>query len=194
MQQTLGILKPDCLRRKLMGTVIARLEETGFTLADGKIRQMTKAEAEGFYAVHKERPFFGELIEFMISGPVFIMKLERENAVEYLREVIGNTDPADAAPGTIRKEYVHVCLLHLWGGRVLALRLPNGVVSRVVDPAQPFRYAWTSVGLAVPLFQEGALRLVGRVVAVDGQVFIVEGVVYHKRNHFFRELIFAVVV
>ncbi|MFC1563830.1 nucleoside-diphosphate kinase [candidate division KSB1 bacterium] len=105
MQHTLGILKPDCIRRKLMGKVIAKLEEEDFTLVDGMIKNLAKEEAEGFYAVHKERPFYGELVEFMTSGPVFVMHLARENAVNKLREVIGDTDPANAAEGTVRKLY-----------------------------------------------------------------------------------------
>ena len=102
MARTLGILKPDCIRRKLMGTVIKRLEEEGFTLMNGLYTQLTRDKAEGFYAVHKERPFFGDLIEFMTSGPVFVMHLEHENAVKHLRDVIGTTDPAEADPGSIR--------------------------------------------------------------------------------------------
>jgi len=105
MEQTLGILKPDCMRRKLMGAVIQRLEDAGFSIIDGMIKRLTLAESKGFYAVHRERSFFNDLVEFMTSGPIFIMKLERENAVEKLREVIGSTDPAEAAPGTIRKDF-----------------------------------------------------------------------------------------
>jgi len=105
MDKTLGILKPDCMRRKLMATVILRLEQAGFVLAEGMIKKLNREEAEGFYAVHKERPFFNDLIDFMTSGPVFIMKLERENAVKTLRKVIGATDPAEADPGTIRKDF-----------------------------------------------------------------------------------------
>ncbi len=105
MERTLGILKPDCLKRKLMGKVIAKLEEKGFEIIEGRIKSLTKEEAEEFYAVHKERPFYGELVEFMTSGPVFLMHLERDNAVAYLREVIGNTDPALADEGTVRKLY-----------------------------------------------------------------------------------------
>jgi len=105
MERTLGILKPDCLRRRLMGKVINRLEEEGFAFVNGMIEHLTQKEAEGFYAVHKERLFFDDLVEFMISGPVFIMLLECKNAVARLREVIGATDPAQAAPGTIRREW-----------------------------------------------------------------------------------------
>jgi nucleoside-diphosphate kinase len=103
--RTLGILKPDCVKRKLMGKVIQRLEEEGFTFVDGMIKQLSRDEAERFYAVHKERAFFPDLIDFMTSGPVFVMHLERENAVLKLREVIGTTDPVEAAPGTIRREW-----------------------------------------------------------------------------------------
>ncbi|MCH7783367.1 nucleoside-diphosphate kinase [candidate division KSB1 bacterium] len=102
MARTLGILKPDCIRRKLMGTVIKRLEEEGFTIIDVRFTQLSVEKAERFYAIHKERPFFGDLIEFMTSGPVFVMHLEHENAVRHLRDVIGATDPAEADPGTIR--------------------------------------------------------------------------------------------
>lgn len=102
MARTLGILKPDCIRRKLMGTVIKRLEEEGFTIIDVQFTRLSVEKAERFYAIHKERPFFGDLIEFMTSGPVFVMHLEHENAVGHLRDVIGATDPAEADPGTIR--------------------------------------------------------------------------------------------
>ena len=105
MERTLGILKPDCLLRKFMGKVINRLEEEGFTIANGMIKRLTRKEAEGFYYVHKDRAFFDDLVEFMTSGPVFIMLLERENAIAKLREVIGDTDPAQAASGTIRREW-----------------------------------------------------------------------------------------
>ncbi len=104
-QRTLGILKPDCVQRKLMGKVIQRLENEDFTFVNGVLKHLTQEEAEGFYAVHKDRPFFPELMDFMTSGPVFVMLLERENAVVKLREVIGSTDPAEADPGTVRKEW-----------------------------------------------------------------------------------------
>ena len=105
MNRTLAILKPDCLRRKLMGTIIQRLEQEGFEITGGTIKQLTKEEAERMYALYKELPFFNDLIEFMISGPVFVMLLERDNAIAKLREVMGSTNPAEAAPGTIRREY-----------------------------------------------------------------------------------------
>ncbi len=103
-QRTLGILKPDCVQRKLMGKVIQRLEDEDFIFVNGAIKHLTQEEAEGFYAVHKGRPFFPDLMEFMTSGPVFVMLLERENAVMKLREVIGSTGPAEADPGTVRRE------------------------------------------------------------------------------------------
>ena len=103
-QRTLGILKPDCVQRKLMGKVIQRLEDEDFIFVNGVIKHLTQEEAEGFYAVHKGRPFFPDLMEFMTSGPVFVMLLERENAVMKLREVIGSTGPAEADPGTVRRE------------------------------------------------------------------------------------------
>ena len=105
MERTLGILKPDCLQRKLMGTVIRRIEEEGFTVIDGMVKRLAREEAEKFYSVHQGRPFFHELIRFMTAGPVFIMLLENDNAVKKLREVIGDTDPAQAARGTIRREW-----------------------------------------------------------------------------------------
>jgi len=105
MEYTLGILKPDCMRRRLMGAVIQRLEGAGFTLAGGMIRRLSRPEAEAFYAVHKKQPFFNDLVDFMTSGQVFVMKLGRENAVGKLREVIGATDPAEAAPRTIRRDF-----------------------------------------------------------------------------------------
>ncbi len=104
-QRTLGILKPDCVQRKLMGKVIQRLEDEDFTFVNAVIKHLTQEEAEGFYAVHKGRPFFPDLMEFMTSGPVFVMLLERENAVVKLREVIGSTGPAEADPGTVRREW-----------------------------------------------------------------------------------------
>jgi len=104
-ERTLGILKPDCLRRKLMGTIIHRLEQEGFEIIEGMIKWLTTEEAEGFYTVHYGQPFYENLIKFMTSGAVFVMLLERDNAIAKLREVMGSTDPAEAAPGTIRREY-----------------------------------------------------------------------------------------
>ena len=101
--RTFSIIKPDATRRNLTGAVTAKLEEAGLRVVASKRIQMTRAQAEGFYAVHKERPFFGELCDFMISGPVVVQVLEGEDAVKRNRDVMGATNPADAAEGTIRK-------------------------------------------------------------------------------------------
>ena len=104
-ERTFSIIKPDATRRNMTGKIIDKLESAGLSVVASKRIRMTRAQAEGFYAVHKERPFFGELVEFMISGPVVVQVLEGENAVAKNREVMGATNPKDAAPGTIRKEY-----------------------------------------------------------------------------------------
>jgi nucleoside-diphosphate kinase len=105
LERTFSIIKPDATKRNLTGKIIAKFEEAGLRVVASKRIRMTRAQAEGFYAVHKERPFFGELVEFMISGPVVVQVLEGENAVLKNREVMGATNPADAALGTIRKEF-----------------------------------------------------------------------------------------
>lgn len=104
-QQTFSILKPDATRRNLTGAINAKFEENGLRIIAQKRIHMTRDQAEGFYAVHKERPFFGELVEFMISEPVVVQVLEGENAVLKNREIMGATNPADADAGTIRKEF-----------------------------------------------------------------------------------------
>ncbi|MDE2997174.1 MAG: nucleoside-diphosphate kinase [Bacteroidota bacterium] len=103
VERTLAILKPDCVRKNLIGEVTRRIQEAGFSVRAMKLAQLSRAEAEGFYAVHKERPFFGELVDFMTSGPCVPMVLEKENAVADYRTLIGATDPEEAAEGTIRK-------------------------------------------------------------------------------------------
>ncbi|HEY8603564.1 nucleoside-diphosphate kinase [Tsuneonella suprasediminis] len=103
--RTFSIIKPDATRRNLTGAVTKMLEEAGLRVVASKRIQMTKEQAEGFYAVHKERPFFGELVDFMISGPVVVQVLEGEDAVKRNRDVMGATNPADAAEGTIRKAF-----------------------------------------------------------------------------------------
>ncbi|MGV6801777.1 MAG: nucleoside-diphosphate kinase [bacterium] len=103
--RTFSIIKPDATRRNLTGKVISKLEEGGLRIVASKRIHMTREQAEGFYAVHKERPFFGELVDFMISAPVVVQVLEGENAVARNREIMGETNPADAAPGTIRAEF-----------------------------------------------------------------------------------------
>ena len=103
--RTFSIIKPDATRRNLTGAVTKMLEDAGLRVVASKRIRMTREQAEGFYAVHRERPFFGELVEFMISGPVVVQVLEGEDAVKRNREVMGATNPADAAEGTIRKTY-----------------------------------------------------------------------------------------
>ena len=103
--RTFSIIKPDATRRNLTGAVTKMLEDAGLRVVASKRIQMTREQAEGFYAVHKERPFFGELVEFMISGPVVVQVLEGEDAVARNRKVMGATNPADADEGTIRKAY-----------------------------------------------------------------------------------------
>ena len=103
--RTFSIIKPDATRRNLTGAVTKMLEDAGLRVVASKRIRMTKDQAEGFYAVHKERPFFGELVEFMMSGPVVVQVLEGVDAVKRNRDVMGATNPADAAEGTIRKNY-----------------------------------------------------------------------------------------
>jgi nucleoside-diphosphate kinase len=105
VQRTLAIVKPDGVRKGVAGQVIARIEKEGFRIVAMRLHHLTRPEAEGFYAVHKERPFFKDLVAFMTSGPAVLMCLERDNAIAHWREVMGATDPAKAAPGTIRKLY-----------------------------------------------------------------------------------------
>ncbi len=102
--RTFSIIKPDATKRNLTGAVTKMLEEAGLRVVASKRIHMSRDQAEGFYAVHKERPFFGELVDFMISGPVVVQVLEGENAMQRNRDIMGATNSADAAPGTIRKE------------------------------------------------------------------------------------------
>ena len=105
LERTFSIVKPDATKRNLTGAICDRLERAGLRIVAQKRIQMTRRDAETFYAVHKERPFFGELLDFMISGPVVVQVLEGENAVAKNREVMGATNPAQAAEGTIRKDF-----------------------------------------------------------------------------------------
>ena len=105
LERTFSIIKPDATRRNITGKVAARLEEGGLRIVGQKRINMTREQAEGFYAVHKERPFFNDLVAFMTSGPVVVQVLEGENAVVRNREIMGATNPADAAEGTIRKDF-----------------------------------------------------------------------------------------
>ena len=103
--RTFTIVKPDSVRKGNFGKIISRLEAEGFKVLGLKKVGLSRAQAEGFYAVHKERPFYNSLVEYMTSGPVFVAALERENAVAHLRKVMGATDPAKAEAGTIRKDF-----------------------------------------------------------------------------------------
>ena len=102
MEKTFAIIKPDAVKAKNAGKIVDRIEQEGFNILGMKKIQMTKALAEEFYAVHKERPFFGELVNFMTSGPVVVMALEKDNAIQAWRDLMGTTDPAQAAPNTLR--------------------------------------------------------------------------------------------
>jgi nucleoside-diphosphate kinase len=107
VERTFSMIKPDATKRNLTGKITAKLEEAGLRVVASKRVWMSRRQAEGFYAVHKGRPFFDELCEFMSSGPTIVQVLEGENAIAKNREVMGATDPAKAAPGTIRKEFAN---------------------------------------------------------------------------------------
>lgn len=103
--KTLAILKPDCVQKNLIGQVISKISEAGFKIKAIKMLHLTKESAGGFYEIHKDRPFYKDLIEFMTSGPCIPIALEKENAVEDFRQLLGATDPQQAVEGTIRKLY-----------------------------------------------------------------------------------------
>ncbi|GGE62625.1 MAG TPA: nucleoside-diphosphate kinase [Paenalcaligenes hominis] len=105
IERTLSIIKPDAVAKNAIGQIIARFEAAGLKIVAGRLVQLSRAEAEGFYAVHKERPFFNDLVEFMISGPVFVQVLEGDNAIAKNRELMGATNPKEAAAGTIRADF-----------------------------------------------------------------------------------------
>jgi len=105
IERTLSIIKPDGLEKGVIGKVIARFEEKGLKPVGMRLQWLSRKEAEGFYAVHRERPFFKDLVAFMTSGPVVLIVLEGENAVAANREIMGATNPANAAPGTLRKDF-----------------------------------------------------------------------------------------
>jgi nucleoside-diphosphate kinase len=105
MEKTLAILKPDAVERNLIGKILERIEGKDFKVSAMKMAQLSQGEAEGFYHVHKERPFFGELTSYMSSGPVVLLVLSRDNAIKEWRDLMGATNPADAAEGTIRKDF-----------------------------------------------------------------------------------------
>ncbi|HET8900196.1 MAG TPA: nucleoside-diphosphate kinase [Rhodanobacteraceae bacterium] len=105
LERTLSIVKPDAVAKNVVGEIYARFEKAGLRIVAARMKQLSRADAEGFYAVHRERPFFKPLVDFMISGPVMIQVLEGEGAILKNRELMGATNPADAAPGTIRADF-----------------------------------------------------------------------------------------
>jgi nucleoside-diphosphate kinase len=105
IERTLSIIKPDAVAKNVIGEIYARFEKAGLKIIAAKMLHLTRSQAEGFYAVHKERPFFKDLVDFMITGPVMVQILEGENAVLAHRDVMGATDPKKAAPGTIRADF-----------------------------------------------------------------------------------------
>ena len=105
IERTFSIIKPDATARNLTGKIVARFEDAGLRIVASKRIHMTREQAEGFYGVHKERPFFNDLVSFMISGPVVVQVLEGDDAIARNREIMGETNPADAADGTIRKDF-----------------------------------------------------------------------------------------
>ncbi len=105
VERTLSIIKPDAVAKNIIGEIYSRFEKAGLRIVAARMLHLSREQAEGFYAVHKERPFFGELVEFMTSGPIMVQVLEGENAIAKNREVMGATNPKDAAPGTIRADF-----------------------------------------------------------------------------------------
>jgi nucleoside-diphosphate kinase len=105
MERTLSIIKPDGVEKNVIGEIYKRFEDSGLTIVEAKMLLLTREQAEGFYAVHKERPFFNDLVDYMISGAVMVQVLEGENAIEKNRELMGATNPAEADEGTIRKDF-----------------------------------------------------------------------------------------
>ncbi len=105
LERTLSIIKPDAVAKNVIGEIYARFEKAGLKVVAAKMKHLSRKEAEGFYAVHRERPFFGALVEFMISGPVMVTVLQGENAVLAHRDLMGATNPKEAAPGTIRADF-----------------------------------------------------------------------------------------
>jgi len=105
IERTFSIIKPDAVAKNVIGEVVSRFEKNGLRIVASKMLHLTKEQAQGFYAVHKERPFYNDLVEFMTSGPVVVQVLEGENAISKNRELMGATNPAEAAPGTIRADF-----------------------------------------------------------------------------------------
>ena len=105
IEQTFSIIKPDAVAKNVIGEIVSRFEKNGLQIVASKMLHLSKEQAEGFYAVHKERPFYNDLVSFMISGPVIVQVLEGENAISKNRELMGATNPAEADPGTIRADF-----------------------------------------------------------------------------------------
>jgi nucleoside-diphosphate kinase len=105
MERTLAIIKPDAVGHQQIGPIVGRIEQAGFRIRAMRLARLTRREAEGFYAVHQEKPFFGSLTDFMSSGPAVLMVLEADGAISKWRDLMGATDPAKAAPGTLRREF-----------------------------------------------------------------------------------------
>jgi nucleoside-diphosphate kinase len=105
IERTLSIIKPDAVAKNVIGQIYTRFEQAGLTVKQARMAHLSRQQAEGFYEVHRERPFFNDLVEFMISGPVMIQVLEGENAIAKNRELMGATNPKEAAPGTIRADF-----------------------------------------------------------------------------------------
>ena len=105
IERTFSIIKPDAVAKNVIGEIYSRFEKSGLTIIAAKMQHLSRDRAEGFYAVHKERPFFNDLVDFMISGPVMMQVLEGENAILKHREIMGATNPAEAAPGTLRADF-----------------------------------------------------------------------------------------
>lgn len=105
LERTLSMIKPDAVAKNVIGEIYTRFEKAGLRIVAAKMKHLSRSEAEGFYAVHRERPFFAALVQFMMSGPVMIQVLEGENAIALNRELMGATNPAEAAPGTIRADF-----------------------------------------------------------------------------------------
>ncbi len=105
VERTISIIKPDAVAKNIIGKIYSRFEDNGLTIVAARLMQLSQAQAEGFYAVHSERPFFNDLVAFMTSGPVMVQVLEGDNAIVKNRELMGATNPAEAAPGTIRADF-----------------------------------------------------------------------------------------
>ena len=145
IQRTFSIIKPDATERNLTGAVNKVIEEAGLRIVAQKRIQMTRGQAETFYAVHKERPFFGELVDFMTSGPVVVQVLEGENAVQRYRDMMGATNPANAAEGTAAGPEVAASIIAEAGRHIARYKLPKDVLFRdrvLRSPSGKADYRW----------------------------------------------------